>query len=152
MATRGTRVWKDGQAAEVEAAIEEYFDSLVKTRIIKRKVDGEWVQEEEEYMAPPTMAGLALALGVTRPTILNYAERDEFYPVITRAKLRLAEWWESALASGQASNGARFALEVNHRYGKEDQDEREGDGFTMQVLPPAPKEQIKAIPMWEPEE
>lgn len=148
MAIRGTRVWQDDQVAEVEAAIDRYFDNRWAVRTIRHK-DG--TVDEEEYMRPPTMAGLALALGVTRMTILNYSERDEFMPVIARAKMRIAEWWEEALASGQSSNGAKFALEVNHRYGKEDEGQGTGEGFTMQVLPPAPAQDIKALPKWEPD-
>jgi hypothetical protein len=72
-------------------------------------------------------------------------------PIIARAKGRIAEWWEEALANREASNGAKFALEVNHGYGREDREGGTGEGFAVQVIPPAEGEQLKAIPKWKPE-
>lgn len=155
MAERGKLAFTDPE--EVEQIIEEYFQSRMRKRAIPiGKVDGEMVYEMEEYMAPPTMAGLALALGVTRTTILYYSKGegrrgDSLIPIIARAKGRIAEWWEEALANREASNGAKFALEVNHGYGREDREEGEGQSFEMNVIPPAYGEALKAVPKWEPE-
>lgn len=155
MAERGKLALTDPE--EVEAQIEAYFLSRMRKRYVPTgKVDGQLIYEAEEYMAPPTMAGLALALGVTRTTILYYSKgegkRDErLIPIIARAKGRIAEWWEEALANREASNGAKFALEVNHGYGREDREGGTGEGFTTQVIPPAAGEQLKAIPKWKPE-
>lgn len=154
MAERGTLALTD--PVKVEQKIEDYFQSRMRTRYVPvGKVDGEMVYEAETYMAPPTMAGLALALGVTRVTLMHYGkgagERDEcFIPIIARAKMRIAEWWEEALANREASNGAKFALEVNHRYGREDQEGGEGEGFTVTVIPPAASDTALAVPKWEP--
>lgn len=154
MASAGKLALTD--AAKVERQIEEYFQSRMRKRYIPvGKVDGEMIYEAEEYMAPPTMAGLALALGVTRTTILHYSKgegnRDEsLIPIIARAKGRIAEWWEEALATREASTGAQFALRVNHRYGVEDEGGGTGDGFQVQVIPPASSEDLQAIPKWQP--
>lgn len=155
MADRGTLALTD--PAEVEEKIEAYFQSRIRKRYVPTgKVDGQMIYEQEEYMAPPTMAGLALALGVTRVTLMHYGKGVEprdpaFIPIIARAKGRIAEWWEEALANREASNGAKFALEVNHKYGREDEGGGSGDGFTVQVVPPASDDTIKAIPKWNPE-
>lgn len=149
---------KPGQLAftdpeELEQRIEEYFQSRVRKRKIFPR-DGE--PYEEEYQVPPTMAGLALALGCTRVTLLHYSKgegaRDPaFIPIIVRAKMRIAEFAEEALYAREASNGAKFALEVNHGYGREDREGGTGDGFEVKVIAPAYGEAIKAIPKWQPE-
>lgn len=102
-------------------------------------------------MRPPTMAGLALALGCHRSTLLNYREKDEFRPVIMRATHRIAEYAEEALYTREASNGAKFSLEANHRYGREDEG-GEGGGFNQVVISPAPEATRTAIPVWNSEE
>lgn len=152
MAKRGTRVWKDDQVDEVNQQIEEYFQSRWEKRTIKqRQSDGSTTEFEEEYMRPPTMAGLALALGVDRNTLINYAERDEFRIVLTRAKTRIAEFAEEALYTREAATGARFALEVNHRYGREET--AQGAEFVQNVIAPAqPGQTVLAVAKWEPGE
>lgn len=151
MAERGRLALTDPE--ELEQRIEEYFQSRWSTRTITAKDGTTW---DEPYMRPPTMAGLALALDTTRQTLLAYSRgdgsRDErFVPIIARAKMRIAEFAEEALYVREASNGAKFALEVNHGYGREDREGGTGDGFEVKVIPPAYGEAIKAIPKWQPE-
>lgn len=151
MAKRGHLAFTDPEA--LEERIEEYFQSRVRKRKIYPR-DGD--PYEEEYQVPPTMAGLALALDTTRQTLLAYGRGDEprdpaFVPIIARAKMRIAEFAEEALYVREASNGAKFALEVNHGYGREDREGGTGEGLAVQVIPPAAGEQLKAIPKWKPE-
>ncbi len=151
MAKRGQLAFTDPE--ELERRIEEYFDSRWSTRTITAKDGTTW---DEPYMRPPTMAGLALALDTTRQTLLAYSRGDEprdpaFAPIIARAKMRIAEFAEEALYVREASNGAKFALEVNHGYGREDREGGTGDGFEVKVIPPAYGDAIKAIPKWQPE-
>lgn len=155
MADRGKLAFTDPE--ELEQRIEEYFDSLWKERTFTAKGDdGKPVTWKEPYQEPPTMAGLALALGTTRVTLLAYGKgqgtRDDgFIPIIARAKERIAEFAEKALFTREASNGAQFALRYNHGYGIEDQEDGKGEGLAVQVIPPAAGEQLKAIPKWQPE-
>jgi len=155
MAQRGILAFTD--TAALEARIEEYFQSRWQTRKMRSKApDGSWNEWEESYRLPPTMAGLALALDTNRTTLLHYGKgegtRDSgFIPVIARAKTRIAEFAEEALYAKEASIGARFALEVNHGYGREDREGGTGDGFNVLVIPPARSDVINAIPKWEPE-
>lgn len=158
MAQRGTLAIKS--LPDLETAIDAYFESRMASRMVfVGMVDGQKSYEREEYMKPPTMAGLALALGIDRRTLIRYGSgegtRDpELSLALSRAKLRAAEWWEEALAVREASNGAKFALEVNYGYGKEDDKTGgEGDKFSMNVIAPAVEEGKQlAIPKWEPEE
>ena len=142
------RIWECPEAMRIE--IEEYFQSRWETRKIRQRVDGEVQEWEEQYMRPPTMAGLALALGVHRKTLINYAKRDELAPVLEAAKHRIAEFAEEALYTREASNGARFALTVNHKYGVEE-DQTEGQAFTMRIEPPVEAGGQRAIPRWDDE-
>jgi hypothetical protein len=158
MAERGVLAFTD--TSQVTDRIEAYFDSLTKIRKFHGKGDdGKPISWEEEYQNPPTMAGLAIALGTTRVTLMHYGKgegtRDDgFIPIIAHAKERIAEFAETALYSREAAHGAKFALEVNHKYGRED-DGKDGTGdvFSMNVIAPAALEGKElAIPKWQPKE
>lgn len=126
---------------ELEALVEEYFQSRWKTRVIKqRDREGGFIEFEEEYQLPPTMAGLARHLGVVRSTLWNYVRgqsknTDNIRPVVVRALNRIAEFAEEGLYTREGVTGARFTLEVNHGYGKEDT--AGSGGFTQNITPPA---------------
>lgn len=63
---------------------------------------------------PPTITGLALALGFTsRQALLNYQAKEEFVDTVTRAKSRVEEFAEQMLYSPGAANGAKFNLTNN---------------------------------------
>ncbi len=107
-------------AAEMSAAIEEYFkdceghvltDSSGKTVYDK---NGEPVIVGAH---PPTVTGLALALGFkTRQSLLNYQARsDKFNDIITVAKSRCEEYAERRLYDRDGVNGAKFSLTNNFK-------------------------------------
>lgn len=151
MASRGRRVWNDPE--DLERQIEEYFESLrVFVEEVVRDPDGtETTRTVELEQRPPTVAGLAHHLGVVHQTLRNYRELDEFSTVIKAAINRIAIYAESSLYDNKKSYGARFALEVNHGYGKEES--AGGDGaITMKVIAPASADTSIAIPVWEPED
>lgn len=138
-------------AEELAERIEAYFDSLWDTQTeTRRAADGSTTTVSRPFMRPPTMAGLALHLGVERKTIWNYGEREDFTPVIRAAVERIAEYAETALYDREKVTGARFALEVNHRYGKEREDLGDGDPTVqaLDVTPPDP-EGSRAVVRWE---
>ena len=63
---------------------------------------------------PPTITGLALALGFTgRQALLDYQARPEFADTVTRAKSRCEEYAESRLYDKDGANGAKFSLGCN---------------------------------------
>ncbi len=63
---------------------------------------------------PPTVTGLALALGFTsRQALLNYQDRQEFFDTVTRAKMRVQEYAEKQLYNRDGSRGAQFSLQNN---------------------------------------
>lgn len=63
---------------------------------------------------PPTVTGLALALGFsTRMALLSYQGKEEFTDTILRAKARVEEYAEQRLYDRDGSNGAQFSLRNN---------------------------------------
>lgn len=65
---------------------------------------------------PPTVTGLALALGFTsRQALLNYQAKPEFFDAITRAKMVVEEYAERRLFDQQGCNGAKFSLSNNFK-------------------------------------
>lgn len=65
---------------------------------------------------PPTVTGLALALGFTsRQALLNYQAKPSFVDTVTRAKSRCEEYAESRLYDRDGANGAKFSLSNNFR-------------------------------------
>ena len=65
---------------------------------------------------PPTVTGLALALGFsTRLSLLNYQGKKEFMNTITRAKARVEAYAEERLFDRDGSSGAQFSLRNNFK-------------------------------------
>lgn len=63
---------------------------------------------------PPTVTGLALALGFTsRRDLINYQGKKEFCNTITRAKARCEAYAEARLYDKSGTNGAQFSLRCN---------------------------------------
>lgn len=96
---------------ELQAKIDEYFE-WCDDRAIKRVND-----KGEEYMisspAPYTMSGLARRLGVDRRTLVNYSDKDEFFPTIRAAREKVHEDVETRLMDTKNEKGAIFNLKNN---------------------------------------
>jgi hypothetical protein len=72
---------------------------------------------------PPTVTGLALALGFnSRLSLLNYQDKEEFVNTITRAKAKVEEYAESRLYDKDGANGAKFSLANNFKGWSEKQE------------------------------
>ena len=142
----------------LQELIDEYFEKRWDTRTLissERDANGERIRIEEKYMRPPTYAGLADHLGTTRMSLWRYQKRgrekgDACYSILARALNRIAQFAEEALYTREGSTGARFALEVNHRYGREDDGGGTGEQFIQQISPPVVDGgEPLAIPKWE---
>jgi hypothetical protein len=66
----------------------------------------------DEKDKPYTMSGLAIALDVDRKTITNYANREEFFPTIKRARNKVENYLEEKLF-GNNVTGVIFNLKNN---------------------------------------
>lgn len=90
---------------ELDNKVDEYFVS--DDAYIVNYKDG---QEEKEFA--PTMAGLAMFLGVDRRTVVNYSHKDEFFPTIRKARARIEAHLEKKLY-GNNVTGLIFNLKNN---------------------------------------
>lgn len=76
----------------------------------------------------PTMAGLALHLGVDRKTVTNYSHKDEFFPAIKRARGIVEDALEKRLY-GNNVTGIIFNLKNNFGWSdKQEIDHTSTDG------------------------
>jgi hypothetical protein len=114
---KGGRPPKYKTPEEMQIKIDQYFEAC------KGKIavddDGKkiwtkygWLYEKEPH--PPTVTGLALALGFTnRLSLLNYQDKPEFVYTVTRAKARVEAYAEARLFDRDGANGAKFSLANN---------------------------------------
>lgn len=84
---------------------------------------------------PPTVTGLALALGFTnRLDLLRYQGKEEFCNTITRAKSMVEQYAEERLFDRDGSNGAQFSLRNNFKgWDADKKNDDSGDGKIMIV-------------------
>lgn len=94
---------------ELEKLIEAYF------------------KEVEASKRPFTISGLALALGTTRQTLLDYEERPEFTDTIKRAKARIEVWTEEQLFTSNRTAGVIFTLTNNFGWTNKQREKNEGN-------------------------
>ena len=93
---------------------------------------------------PPTITGLALALGfASRQALLNYQTKPEFNDTITRAKARVEQYAEERLFDRDGSNGAQFSLRNNFKgWDADKKNDDSGDGkITIVNNIPRPEKQ-----------
>ena len=125
---------------ELDTAIQSYFDMCdphLEDRLVESGVDerGETIFLKRKLMTeqqPYTVSGLARALGITRDTLINYKERDEFSDSIARAYERCHEWAERQLC-GKAASGAAFSLKNNWNW--RDKQEVDHTSAGEQIMP-----------------
>ncbi len=104
---------------EIQEKIDAYFASCEGT--VLRDSSGEAILNKFGQPViigekPPTVTGLALALGFTsRQALLNYQAKEEFVDTITRAKSRVEQYTEERLFDKDGANGARFSLANNFK-------------------------------------
>lgn len=65
----------------------------------------------KESEIPPTITGLALSLGITRENLISYKNKDEFAPLIQKAKLEIEHLYELRLIK-RGNSADIFALRV----------------------------------------
>jgi hypothetical protein len=100
--------------AELECKIEGYFAYCEQGQQVERLTKrGDVVTYTEKRL--PTLEGLALYLDCETRTIRNYEKRDEFFPVISRARQRIFDEWLSG-ASTDRYNAKIIALALSANY------------------------------------
>lgn len=101
------RPWKYTSDEELKKDIDRYFN------------------ECDEKGWPYTMSDLALALGISRYTLINYGKDELFHTTIAHARQRVEGYMERALYTAKGS-GVQFALKNN--FGWRDKSEQEITG------------------------
>ena len=133
MAAGAPRKYKS--VKQMQAVIDDYFEGCKGEPLI---FDGIAVTDKNGVPViigakPPTITGLALALGFTgRQALLDYQARPEFADTVTRAKARCEEYAESRLYDKDGANGAKFSLGCN--FGWNSGEERRGDPAAFAAL------------------
>lgn len=131
---KGGRPPRYKTAEEMQLKIDEYF----------KKCGGEVLMNDENKpvldkngqpvitgQKPPTVTGLALALGFTsRQALLNYEAKPRFIDTITRAKSRCEEYAETRLYDRDGARGAIFSLTNNFK-GWSNAPESDSDSETL---------------------
>ena len=120
---------------QMQAAIDAYFESCEGEPLV---VDGVAVTDKYGNVVivgakPPTVTGLALALGFTgRKQLIDYQDREEFCNTVTRAKARCEAYAESRLYDRDGANGAKFSLGCN--FGWNAESDKRGDPAALAAL------------------
>ena len=101
---------------ELQAAIDAYFKSCEGRMLLDD--DGQPVLAKGVPIIldakPPTVTGLALALGFAgRQALMNYQGRRQFKDTIARAKARCEAYAEARLYDRDGARGAQFSLQCN---------------------------------------
>lgn len=68
------------------------------------------VDEYFENETQPTLAGLAYSLGISRSTLYNYENKDEFLDIIKKARRKVEKEYEKHLVYTDRPTGVIFAL------------------------------------------
>ncbi len=124
-------------AEDMETVIDAYFKSCEGKPLTNE--DGEILTDKRgnPYLVdahPPTVTGLALALGFnSRQSLLNYQARGKFKDIIMRAKSRCEEYAERRLYDRDGVNGAKFSL-INNFKGWSDKSADESDAESLAKL------------------
>jgi hypothetical protein len=92
-------------AKELEDKVDEFFTS--DDAFLINFKDG-----EEERTFAPTISGLALYLNVDRRTLVNYSNKEEYFPTIRKARARVEAHLEKKLF-GNNVTGLIFNLKNN---------------------------------------
>ncbi len=125
-------------AEEMQKSIDAYFKVCEGTPLLDK--NGNPILNKAGYpikidRKPPTVTGLALALGFnSRQALLNYQARSKsFNDTLTRAKSRCEEYAEARLYDKDGSNGAQFSLRNNFK-GWSDKPEQNNDDGGVQII------------------
>ena len=134
---------------EMQAVIDQYFEDCKGEPIIGD--DGQPILDKygQPFIInahPPTVTGLALALGFTsRQALLNYQAKKAFVDTVLRAKARIEAYAEERLFDRDGQRGAEFSLKYNFRWAdekKQDEDEGRGVAELPAVLPAPPPPEV----------
>ena len=109
---------------DMQALIHIYFVDCKKNREAEKKGWGE-VKDSITEDLHPTITGLSLALGMDRRSLINYEEKDEYFPTVREAKSRIEAYNEQGLQ--QSVPGIMFNLKNNFNWKDKTEVEQSGE-------------------------
>ena len=126
---------------QLEQKIDRYFEDCKGHPLIDEETGKPVIYKGlpvYEDQRPPTVTGLALALGfATRASLMDYQGKPQFEDAILRAKSRIEQYTEERLFDRDGSAGARFSLQNNFRRWKTEMDisvnPEEGDAVLAEI-------------------
>ncbi len=133
---KGGRPPKYKTREALQAKIDEYFDSCWVDKITQvTDKDGNITESNVRYQNRPyTIMGLALALGMTRETLCQYAKDGRFSDIVKKAKQTVEMYVEEMLLEGKNAAGPIFWLKNHAEYRDKTEQEHTGkDGGPIQV-------------------
>jgi hypothetical protein len=89
-----------------------------------------WDGTGDEAKFLPTMSGLALALDVDRKTVLNYSNKDDYFPTIRKARAIIENNLEKNLY-GNSVTGLIFNLKNNFGWNDKQELDHTSNGKTL---------------------
>lgn len=135
MTETGGRPPKFRTKEELQEKVEAYFTACeghVLTGDDGEPIYNKFGQPVVVGRKPPTITGLALALGfASRQALLNYQSKKEFNDTVTRAKSRVEAYAEERLYDRDGVQGAKFNLTNNFK-GWRVHPEPDGDDETLE--------------------
>lgn len=82
---------------------------------------------------PYTMSGLAVWLDMDRRSLVNYANRDEYFPAIKRARAIIEAATEEKMIKGDLNvTGAIFSLKNNYGWSDKHEVEQKVEGIKFE--------------------
>lgn len=122
MKNKGGRPLKFKSVAELETKINAYF--------------------EDKDTFPHTVSGLAYWLGCDRKTLINYEEKERFFPTIKKAKTRIeAEIEQRALTGYYNPIFSIFNLKNNFDWKDKQEDTSIKGNIKVEIVDDLPEEE-----------
>ena len=127
---------------KMQEKIDAYFKECEGTPLVDHYGDpviDRWGNPIYIGKKPPTLTGLALALGFkTRTGLMTYKAKKEFTDTILEARTRIELYNEEQLYSREGSKGAMFNLARNFA-GWQDKEKEDGKGAAVNIINDIPK-------------
>lgn len=126
----------------MRAKIDEYFEECKGTLLRDHNGDPiltKWGDPVYLDKRPPTLTGLALALGFAKRTGLdNYKAKKDFRDLLIEAKSRIEMYNEEQLYTRDGARGAMFNLRMNFAGWQEKKDDQAA-GAAVNIINDIPK-------------
>lgn len=114
MSEKMGRPMKFNNPDELQFAIDKYFNECKENKRTVITKTGDVIEIPDPRI--PCIAGLAYALGVDRQTIYNYADKDDFFGTIKKARDYIFSLIEDGLTNDTINPTGKIFLAKNYGY------------------------------------